>query len=236
MPSLLQIDFPMTILKYLYSKINSIVECCFEMHRLYIILLFLLTGCMSQQDRLHKKLSKEDPKNINYQGHYKIGKEYSIKGSSYIPEKNIKYDQIGVASWYGSKHGFHGKNTANGDRYNKYTLTAAHTTLPLPSLIKVTNLENNKSVILMVNDRGPFSKNRILDVSETAAHVLSFKRQGTAKVRVQYMHKETQDFLKKIALNPKEGSRTAHKTKSKHCSINCHVKLVNLKYNLAITP
>ncbi len=203
-----------------------------------LILLLLsciaLPGCMSGKNSLYKKLSKEDPHNTHYKGHYKIGKEYKVKGKTYSPKKNIKYDQVGMASWYGKKHGFHGKKTANGDKYNKQLLTAAHKSLPLPSMVKVTNLKNNKSLILVLNDRGPFSKGRILDVSEKAADILGFKKQGIAKVRVQYLHKETQEFLHNIALNDKPGSKAKRKVKNPRCSVNCHVKLVNIKNKLSI--
>jgi len=191
---------------------------------------------MDSTHRLHKKLSKEDPNNTHYKGHYKVGKEYKIKGKKYLPKHVIKYNQTGIASWYGGKDGSHGKKTANGDKYNKNLLSAAHPILPLPSLAKVTNLKNNKSLILMVNDRGPFSKNRIIDVSEKASEILEFKSHGTTKVRVEYMHEETQEFLKNLALNKKEGSKAKHKLKKTKCSVNCHVKLVNLKHRLAIIP
>ena len=195
-----------------------------------------LSACSSSQDRLYKKLSKEDAHHTHYTGHYKIGKEYKVKDKKYNPATDIKYNKVGMASWYGSRGGFHGKKTANGDKYDKNVLTAASPTLPMPSLIKVTNLGNNKSLILRVNDRGPFSKNRIVDVSEQAAKILGFKNQGTAKVRVEYLHKETQDFLKNIALAPVHGSRAKQKVKNAKCSVNCHVKLVNMKYKLAVTP
>jgi rare lipoprotein A len=199
-------------------------------------ILFFITGCGDSNNRLYKKLSKEDRGNLHYKGHYKIGKDYTIKNKVYSPEVNMRYDEVGIASWYGSKNGFHGKKTANGDKYNKHVLSAAHTKLPLPSLVKVTNLNNKKSLIVMVNDRGPFTKDRVIDVSEQAATILGFKRQGTARVRVQYLRKETQDFLQNIALAPREGAKAKHKVKINHCSVNCHVKLVNMKHKLAVTP
>lgn len=201
-----------------------------------VFLSFALAGCLSSKDRLYKKLSKEDSSNIKYKGHYKIGQEYKVKGNTYTPEKNIKYDEVGIASWYGSKNGLHGKKTANGDKYNKYVLSAAHPTLPLPCLVKVTNLKNNKSLIVMVNDRGPFSKKRILDVSEQAANILGFKTAGTTKVRVRYLDKETKEFYKNINLKPKTGAKARSKVKNAKCSVNCHVKLINLKHNLQVTP
>jgi|GEM_PF-705373 len=195
-----------------------------------------VSGCGNSKDRMYKKLSREDAHHTHYTGHYKIGKEYKVKDKKYNPATDIKYNKVGMASWYGSRGGFHGKKTANGDKYDKNVLTAASPTLPMPSLVKVTNLGNNKSLIVRVNDRGPFSKNRILDVSEQAAKILGFKNQGTAEVRVEYLHKETQDFLKDIALAPVHGTRAKQKLKNSKCSVNCHVKLVNIKHKLAVTP
>lgn len=191
---------------------------------------------MSSKDRLYKKLSKEDPSHTIYKGHYKVGNKYEVKNKTYIPKENKHYKEIGIASWYGSKDGFHGKKTANGDRYNKHVLSAAHKTLPLPSLVKVTNLKNNKSLIVMVNDRGPFSKKRIIDVSEQVATILDFKRNGIAKVEVEYLDKETKEFLKDIAISPKHGAKAKRKVKLSKCSVNCHVKLVNIKHKLPVTP
>jgi rare lipoprotein A len=203
-----------------------------------LICCFGLASCSTApKPSLYQELSKEDPKNVHYMGHYKIGKKYTVKGKTYKPQQDIKYNQVGMASWYGSKGNFHGKKTANGDKYNKHMLSAAHPKLPLPSLVRVTNLGNNKSLIVMVNDRGPFSKNRIIDVSEKSAEILQFKRQGIAKVKIQYLHEETQEFLHNIALKPKENCIAAKKVaNSSKCSVNCHIKLVNLKHKLAIHP
>lgn len=117
-------------------------------------------------------------------GTYKVGTPYQIDGVWYYPKEDPFYDETGVASWYGSD--FHGKSTANGESYNMDALTAAHRTLPLPSIVRVTNLENGKSIRLRVNDRGPYARGRILDVSRRAADLLGFQRNGTARVRVQY--------------------------------------------------
>ena len=190
-------------------------------------LLLFLTSCSSS---LHSRLSKEDRGNTHYKGSYKIGKSYEQKGVEYTPKKDIHYDQTGLASWYGKKHGFHGKKTANGDKYNKSLLTAAHPTLPMPSLVKVTNLSNHKSLILMINDRGPFSKKRIIDVSERASELLGFKHHGVTKVRVQYLPAETRGLLDKLALKPKEGAKTKKKVKDPECSVNCYVKIVNMEH------
>ncbi|MGV2433132.1 MAG UNVERIFIED_CONTAM: septal ring lytic transglycosylase RlpA family protein [Rickettsiaceae bacterium] len=182
-----------------------------------IILLLFLSACAGKKHDTH------------YQGHYKVGSKYSKNGKDYQPAKNIKYKKIGTASWYGSKDGFHGKKTANGDRFNKNMLTAAHPTLPMPSMVKVTNIKNHKSVIVMINDRGPFRKDRILDLSEKAATILGFKNQGTAKVQVEYLDRETKELLWKLSLNAKHGSKARGKIRNAKCSIDCHIKKVNKK-------
>lgn len=112
-----------------------------------------------------------------------MGNPYRVANTWYYPKEDPSYDRTGVASWYGP--GFHGKRTANGEIYNMNDLTAAHTTLPMPSYVRVTNLDNGRSMVLRVNDRGPFAKNRIIDVSRRAAQLLGFEHQGTARVRVQ---------------------------------------------------
>ncbi|MDZ4740905.1 MAG: septal ring lytic transglycosylase RlpA family protein [Alphaproteobacteria bacterium] len=117
-------------------------------------------------------------------GRYKVGTPYQIGGVWYYPKEEAFYDETGVASWYGSD--FHGKATANGERYDMNTLTAAHRTLPLPSVVRVTNLDNGRSLRLRVNDRGPYAHGRIIDVSSRASELLGFQNRGTARVRVQY--------------------------------------------------
>jgi rare lipoprotein A len=134
----------------------------------------------------------------DYQGYYKIGEPYIVKNKKYCPKEDEQYKAEGIASWYGSF--FHGKKTANGDKFNKRALTAAHPTLPLPSVVRVTNIENNKTVILMVNDRGPFSKKRLIDVSERAAEILGMKRKGMAKVIVEYLPEHTQKLKEGLGI------------------------------------
>jgi rare lipoprotein A len=192
---------------------------------------------MSPQDILHWKLSKEDRGHKQYKGRYKIGEAYTINNQVYHPEKpSLQYNQTGLASWYGKENHLHGHKTANGDRYNKNLLTAAHRTLPMPSMIKVTNLQNNKSLIVMVNDRGPFSRNRIVDVSEQAASILEFKKQGVAKVLVEFLEKESKELLIKLALEARDGAVTKKRMQIPRCSVNCHIKLVNIERKLPITP
>ncbi len=117
-------------------------------------------------------------------GTRKTGRPYRVAGRTYYPLASAAgYDRTGIASWYGRK--FHGRKTANGERYDMYALSAAHKTLPLPTLVRVTNLENGRQVIVRVNDRGPYVKNRLIDLSYAAARQLGFASKGTARVRVQ---------------------------------------------------
>jgi len=120
---------------------------------------------------------------------YKVGQPYEISGSWYYPREDYSYDNTGIASWYGQ--GFHGERTANGEIFNKDELTAAHPTLPMPSLARVTNLDNGRSIVVRINDRGPFDKGRLIDVSQRGAQLLGFEQQGTAKVRVQVLADES---------------------------------------------
>ncbi len=123
-------------------------------------------------------------------GHKKTGKPYRIAGRMYYPLQSAAgYNETGTASWYGRD--FHGKLTANGERYDMHALSAAHKTLPLPTLVRVTNLENGRSVVVRVNDRGPFVKNRLIDLSFAAANALGYTKQGTARVRVQTLGSNT---------------------------------------------
>lgn len=118
---------------------------------------------------------------------YKIGKPYKVAGNWYYPKEEFNYDRTGLASWYGDK--FHGKRTANGEVYDQTLMTAAHKTLPMPVMARVTNLENGKQVVVRINDRGPFVQGRIIDLSSRAAEALDFKSAGVAKVRVEYLGK-----------------------------------------------
>jgi rare lipoprotein A len=114
-----------------------------------------------------------------------VGKPYYVAGLKFTPRADPTYDRKGVASWYGKQ--FHRRMTSNGEWFDMNQLTAAHTTMPLPSYAKVTNLENGREVIVRVNDRGPFVGDRIIDMSKRSAEAIGFKEQGTAKVRVQYI-------------------------------------------------
>jgi rare lipoprotein A len=150
--------------------------------------LFVLTAVLPAcaQFQFGAELAKQG-KRTAAGGIYKVGKPYKIAGEWYYPRENTKYDNIGTASWYGPK--FQGRRTANGEIFDMNLLTAAHPTLPMPVMVQVTNLENGRSMKLRVNDRGPFKKNREIDLSRRAAEILGFKDKGTARVRVKYLHR-----------------------------------------------
>src|SRR6202140_3808453 len=118
-------------------------------------------------------------------GTYRVGKPYTVGGRVYVPEEDVNYREEGLASWYGDD--FHGRLTANGEVFDMASLTAAHPTLPMPCYARVTNLSNGKSLIVRVNDRGPYHGNRLIDVSNKAAELLEFKGNGVARVRVEYV-------------------------------------------------
>ena len=118
-------------------------------------------------------------------GTYRVGKPYTVGGRVYVPEEDVNYREEGLASWYGDD--FHGRLTANGEVFDMGSLTAAHPTLPMPCYARVTNLSNGKSLIVRVNDRGPYHGNRLIDVSNKAAELLEFKGNGVARVRVEYV-------------------------------------------------
>jgi rare lipoprotein A len=113
---------------------------------------------------------------------YIVGQPYQISGRTYYPREDFDYDRTGTASWYGSD--FHGRRTANGETYDMHAMTAAHPTLPMPTIVRVTNLDNGRSVIVRINDRGPFAEDRIIDMSRAGARELGFESAGLARVRV----------------------------------------------------
>lgn len=151
------------------------------------LLVFLLWGCAETELASHVWKTYDPP--AKSQGTFKVGNPYVIQGQQYVPVERYDHSETGIASWYGP--GFHGKRTANGEMFHQGELTAAHKTLQMPSLIRVTNLENGRSLILRVNDRGPYSRGRVLDVSERGAELLGFKGRGTAKVRIDVLPEES---------------------------------------------
>lgn len=137
---------------------------------------------------------------------FKIGKPYAINGVWYRPRVDWSYDEEGMASWYGPQ--FHKESTANGELFNMNAISAAHRTLPLPSIVEVTNLENGRRLTLRVNDRGPFAHDRIIDLSKAAAKRLGFHEDGTARVRVKLVVDES---MRLAGLSPAVAQKAAPK-------------------------
>ena len=139
-------------------------------------------------------------------GTYRVGKPYTVAGQVYVPEEDTHYRAEGLASWYGDD--FHGRLTANGEVFDMASLTAAHPTLPMPCYARVTNLGNGKSLIVRVNDRGPYHGNRLIDVSNRAAELLEFKGNGVARVRVEYVGRAPLEGSddRKLAATLREGT------------------------------
>lgn len=140
---------------------------------------------------------KPSGSSVAQRGQYKIGNPYSIDGITYTPREEFNHTETGVASWYGP--GFHAKSTANGETYDQNERTAAHRTLQMPSVVRVTNLENGLSTTVRINDRGPFARSRVIDLSNSAAHALDMTRAGTARVRIDQLPAESQ-AVKEVAL------------------------------------
>ncbi|MAP94474.1 MAG: septal ring lytic transglycosylase RlpA family lipoprotein [Ponticaulis sp.] len=140
---------------------------------------------------------------VDYQSYVKIGNSYTIGDKDYHPAEDPTYHETGIASWYGPA--FHGNATANGETFDMNAYTAAHPTLPLPSFVEVTNLENNKAIIVRVNDRGPFAKNRIIDLSRAAADKIDMIQAGSAQVSVRYIGPAPRDGDMQYAAANKPG-------------------------------
>ena len=118
-------------------------------------------------------------------GRYQVGQPYTVRGKTYVPQHDPNYRAAGTASWYGAD--FHGRRTANGEIFSANAITAAHPTLPLPSYVRVTNKDNGRSLIVRVNDRGPYVSGRIIDLSYRAASMLGYVNSGSANVQVEYV-------------------------------------------------
>jgi rare lipoprotein A len=152
----------------------------------------LLGGCAETELASHtaKVLVRDDPAGGRLPADpvpsgYKLGKPYQVAGVTYYPYHDSRFVEQGIASWYGAE--FHGRNTANGEPFDMNGVTAAHKTLPLPSTVRVSNLENGRSILVRVNDRGPFVNGRVIDLSRRAAQLLGVYGPGTAKVRVEFV-------------------------------------------------
>lgn len=161
----------------------------------------LLAGCTTAElaiDLIKKnqksKAKREQAAQIENGGvvaapRYKIGDPYKVAGVWYYPERDLSYDETGIGSWYGDE--FAGRLTANGEIFDPSKATAAHKTLPMPSVVRVTNLDNGKSLVVRINDRGPFVAGRIIDLSREAARLIGYRDSGIARVRVQLLAEQS---------------------------------------------
>ena len=149
-----------------------------------VVAALFLGGCAATALISHaaKELSRSNER-VDMEGPYKVGDPYQIEGVWYYPAEDPGYGETGIASWYGKP--FHGRRTANGAIYDMNSLTAAHRTLPMPFQVRVTNLDNGRSLVLTINDRGPYARGRIIDVSRRAAQLRGFQKKGTTLVRVE---------------------------------------------------
>ena len=175
-------------------------KCQFR-HLRHTLVLLLLAGCSTAE--LTVDLIKKSKKRaqqveiakaveegaITANPVYKIGNPYQVGGVWYYPERDLAYDETGIGSWYGDE--FAGRLTANGEIFDPDMVTAAHKTLPMPSVVRVTNLDNGKSLVVRINDRGPFVAGRIIDLSREAARLIGYRDQGIARVRVQVLAEQT---------------------------------------------
>ncbi len=151
-----------------------------------LALVSLVVGCAETELAIH---AAKQLRGATAKPGYKVGEPYQVRGVFYYPAVDYNYRETGVASWYGSK--FHGRSTANGEVFDMNAVTAAHRTLPLPSIVRVQNLENGRTLVVRVNDRGPFARGRIIDLSRRAAQLLGFRYKGTALVRVEILANES---------------------------------------------
>ena len=186
------------------------LDNCQFRHLKLALLLLLLAGCSTAE--LTVDLIKKSKKRaqqveiakaveegaITANPVYKIGNPYQVGGVWYYPERDLAYDETGIGSWYGDE--FAGRLTANGEIFDPDMVTAAHKTLPMPNVVRVTNLDNGKSLVVRINDRGPFVAGRIIDLSREAARLIGYRDQGIARVRVQVLAEQTLR-LEKLAKN-----------------------------------
>jgi len=157
-----------------------------------LLAVFLLGGCAEIQ--LISHATKRMGGATGDASTYKVGKPYKIAGVWYYPEEDWNYEETGIASWYGPN--FHGRPTANGEVFDMNLVSAAHRTLPMPSYVMVTNLENGRSMEVRVNDRGPYAHGRIIDLSKRAAELLGFKDNGTAKVKLSIIREKSMEVAR----------------------------------------
>lgn len=197
-----------------YQLLNPKLKYQFTYYGL-IAFCLLLTACSSKQYGRYQQKHDSIPTRLPNQSEMQNpqprveplsrggNKNYQVRGKSYQVLKSADgFQQTGIASWYGKK--FHGHLTSNGETYDMYGMTAAHKNLPLPSYVKVTNLKNQKTAIVRVNDRGPFHQGRIIDLSYSAAHKLGMLKTGTAQVKVEVIKPETSaSIAKQKKISPK---------------------------------
>jgi rare lipoprotein A len=158
------------------GRVGAVAVCC--------LVLAHCSGSFSSKEYSPRVVEEGEPVPKGG-GAYRVGKPYSVNGRTYVPADNPSYRIEGIASWYGRD--FHGRLTANGEVYDMHSISAAHTTLPMPSYVRVTNLDNGRSIIVRINDRGPYHRNRVIDLSIGTAKALDFYSRGLAHVRVEYV-------------------------------------------------
>ncbi len=180
--------------------------CRFQQWIVIAASMLLLSACAETQLASHYAKKVTWPGQAEGKSTYKVGNPYKVAGTWYYPKEDFSLQETGIASWYGPD--FHSKKTANGEIYNQHELTAAHRTLPMPSLVRVTNLENGRAIVVRINDRGPFLHGRIIDLSKRGAELLGFISQGTARVRVEVLANES----RKIAAAAQRGMDTSRMT------------------------
>jgi len=165
---------------------------------------FMLASCAETEivANTTKEITHAATPEAKSQPVYKVGKPYQVDGVWYYPGVDYSYVATGIASWYGPD--FHGKYTANGEVFDMNEVTGAHKTLPLPSIARVTNLENGRSILVRINDRGPFVNGRIVDLSRRAAQLLGFEQAGTAKVRVEVEADQSRQLALSLPHDSKE--------------------------------
>lgn len=168
------------------------------------VLPWVLGACTVQlASHATKRVMDRNKTGTAAQGVYKVGLPYQINGVTYRPAVDYRYTEIGIASWYGRE--FHGKRTANGAVFNMNEVSAAHRTLPIPSIVRVTNMENGRSLVVRITDRGPFARGRIIDMSRKAAQILGFRGKGTARVRVDILAQESRALAEEAKRNGRVG-------------------------------
>lgn len=166
-------------------------------YTLFLTAALFLSGCAETELASHafkraNGAGDEETATGPGRGVYKVGDPYQINGVWFYPAEDYSYDETGIASWYGP--GFHEKYSANGEVFDQNLVTAAHRTLPMPCFVRVTNLDNGRSIVVRINDRGPYARGRIIDMSRRAAQLLGFEQIGTAKVRVQMLAEESKQL------------------------------------------